>query len=262
MPRLKYTHTPYKDQSKIPNFETAIGQISYERLLSDSWFLGYDRIQDLHAITPALHYRYIDGTGLTRFDGGIAKQIYLNNIRVGVDDSEVFTGSTSGMAWRASILPMNNLWVETGGAFTPNHDLNTIVTWLRYQPRDNQLYNFGIIKRKNNPATGQLALSAYTASAVFPINNRWRVMTQTQYDNKNHRLLDALIGVNYEDCCYGLSVYARRYRNDLNPNADANNAIMAEIRLNGITSSSKLNRLMSDKVLGYDTVNRAWQQDY
>lgn len=262
MPRLKYTHTPYKDQSKIPNFETAIGQISYERLLSDSWFLGYDRIQDLHAITPALHYRYIDGAGLTRFDGGIAKQIYLNNIRVGVDDSEVFTGSTSGMAWRASILPMNNLWVETGGAFTPNHDLSTIVTWLRYQPRDNQLYNFGIIKRKNNPATGQLALSAYTASAVFPINNRWRVMTQTQYDNKNNRLLDALIGVNYEDCCYGLSVYARRYRNDLNPNADANNAIMAEIRLNGITSSSKLNRLMSDKVLGYDTVNRAWQQDY
>ena len=87
-------------------------------------------------------------------------------------------------------------------------------------------------------------------------------MTQTQYDNKNNRLLDALIGVNYEDCCYGLSVYARRYRNDLNPNADANNAIMAEIRLIGITSSSKLNRLMSDKVLGYDTVNRAWQQDY
>lgn len=262
MPRLKYTYIPYKDQSNIPNFETAIGQISYDRLLSDSWFLGYDRIGDLHAITPALHYRYVDGSGLTRFDGGIAEQIYLDDIRVGLDDSQIFTGSTSGMAWRASAQPTDNFWVEAGGAFTPSYDLSAIVAQLRYQPSDNQLYNFGVIERKDNPATGQLALSAYTASAVFPINNRWRVMTQAQYDYKNDRLLDALVGVNYEDCCYGLSVYARRYRNDLNPEAGVDNAVMAEIRLNGITSGGKLNRLMSDKVLGYDTVNQAWQQDY
>lgn len=262
MPKLKYTYTPYKDQSKIPNFDTAIGQVSYDRLLSDSWFLGYDRIQDLHAITPAIHYRYVDGTGVTRFDGGIAEQIYLADVRVGIDDSERFTGSSSGMAWRASTQPKDGFWVEAAGAFTTDYDLNSIVAQLRYQPHEQQLYNFGIIDRKDNPATGQLALSAYTASAVFSINNRWRVLTQAQYDYKNDRLLDALLGVNYEDCCYGLSVYARRYRNDLNPDLGTDNAIMAEIRLNGITSGGRLNRLMSDKVLGYDTINQAWQQSY
>lgn len=262
MPRLKYTYTPYKDQSNIPNFETAIGQVSYDRLLSDSWFLGYDRIQDLHAITPALHYRYVDGAGLTRFDGGIAEQIYLDDVRVGIDDSERFTDSTSGLAWHVSAQPKDGFWVEAGGAFTPDYDLNAVVAQLRYQPREQQLYNIGIINRKDHPATGQLALSAYTASAIFPINNRWRILTQAQYDYKNDRLLDALLGVNYEDCCYGLSVYARRYRNDLNPELGTDNAIMAEIRLNGITHGGKLNRLMSDKVLGYDTINQAWQQAY
>ena len=68
-PRLKYIYTPYKNQKSIPNFDTTISQISYNQLLADSWFLGYDRIQDLHAVTPALNYRYVDKHGRIRFDG-------------------------------------------------------------------------------------------------------------------------------------------------------------------------------------------------
>lgn len=166
------------------------------------------------------------------------------------------------MAWRASAMPRDDLWLEAGGAFTPSYDLSTMVANLRYQPSTNRLYNIGIIERKDNLATGQLALSAYTASAILPINNRWRVLTQAQYDYKNDRLLDALLGLDYEDCCYGVSLYARRYRNDLTPQADASNAIMAEIRLNGITSGNKLNQLLSEKIMGYDNANQAWQQDY
>ena len=74
-------------------------------------------------------------------------------------------------------------------------------------------------------------------------------------------MLDILTGVNYEDCCYGVSIYARRYRNDLTPNSGMNNAIMAEIRLNGLSSGGKLNQIMSDKVMGYDNAQNAWQQN-
>lgn len=261
-PRLKYNYTAYKDQSKIPNFETAISAISYDQLLSDNWFLGYDRVQDLHAITPALQYRYIDKHGTTRFEAGIAEQIFIDNPKVGIDNSQAFTGRSSGMAWQASIQPNNHLGAQTAGALTPNYQLSSIVAQISYQPNDKSLYNIGIVERKPNKATNQLALSAYTASAVFPLNNRWRILSQAQYDYKNHHLLDALVGVNYEDCCYGLSIYARRYRNDLTPNAGANNAIMAEIRLNGLSSGGKLDRLMSDKVLGYDNAQNAWRQSY
>ena len=261
-PRLKYHYTPYKNQSKIPNFETAIAAISYDQLLSDSWFLGYDRIQDLHAITPALHYRYTDKNGVARLEAGVAEQIFIDSPKVGINNSQEFTGRSSGMAWQASIQPTNDFWLHAAGAFTPNYDLNSIVTQLRYQPNEKSLYNFGIIQRKENKATNQLPLSAYTASAIFAINNRWRLLSQAQYDYKNHRLLDALVGINYEDCCYGISIYARRYRNDLTPHTGTNNAIMAEIRLNGISSGGKLDRLLSDKVMGYDNAQNAWQQSY
>ena len=260
-PRLKYIYTPYKNQKSIPNFDTTISQISYNQLLADSWFLGYDRIQDLHAVTPALNYRYVDKHGRIRFDGGIAEQILLENIKVGIDNSETFTGHNSGLAWQFSTQPKENIWLDAAGAVKSNYDLNSVVAQLRYQPNEQGLFNVGFIKRREHKATGQLALSAYTASAIFPINNRWRLLSQAQYDQKNGRLLDILTGVNYEDCCYGVSIYARRYRNDLTPNSGMNNAIMAEIRLNGLSSGGKLNRIMSDKVMGYDNAQNAWQQN-
>ncbi|MDO4897631.1 MAG: LPS assembly protein LptD [Moraxella sp.] len=260
-PRLKYTYTPYKNQEKIPNFDTAISTISYEQLLSDSWFLGYDRIQDLHAITPAIGYRYVNKNGLTRFDGGIAEQFLIEDTKVGINNSQAFMGKNTGTAYQASTQPKENLWVDVAGSFKSNYDLNSLIAQVRYQPSEHSLFNVGMIKRKEHKSTGQLAMSAYTASAVFPINHRWQLLSQAQYDYKNDYLLDALVGLNYEDCCYGLSVYARRYRNDLDPTR-SHNAVMAEIRLNGISTKGRLNNLMSDKVLGYDHAQNAWQHAY
>ncbi|SLJ85168.1 LPS-assembly protein LptD [Psychrobacter sp. DAB_AL43B] len=260
-PRLKYTYSPYKDQNEIPNFNTRIASINYEQLFSDSWFLGHDRLQDLHAFTPGINYRYIDATGVTRFDGNIAEQFYIDDGRVTLEDEKpVFTSSSSGLVWDTSTQPYNNVWIDVSGALTKSYDLNYITTELRYQPSDNSLFNVGFVKRQADENTNQLPLSALTASAVFPINNNWRVLAQGQYDYNRDKILDSLIGVDYEDCCFGFAVYGRRYYNDLNVKDKPTQAIMAEIRLNGLGSgSSRLTRLLADKVLGFEPVQSAWK---
>lgn len=260
-PRLKYTYSPYKDQNDIPNFNTRVASINYEQLFSDSWFLGHDRLQDLHAFTPGINYRYIDATGVTRFDGSIAEQFYIDDGRVTLDEEKpILTSSSSGMVWNTSTQPYNNVWFDVSGALTNSYDLNYITTELRYQPSDNSLFNVGFVKRMRDENTDQLPLSAFTASAVFPINNNWRVLAQGQYDYNRDKMLDSLIGVDYEDCCFGFAVYGRRYYNDLNIKDKPTQAIMAEIRLNGLGSgSSRLTRLLSDKVLGFEPVQNAWK---
>ncbi|MBK3393469.1 LPS-assembly protein LptD [Psychrobacter sp. M9-54-1] len=262
-PRLKYTYSPYKDQNDIPNFNTRIASINYEQLFSDSWFLGHDRLQDLHAFTPGINYRYIDATGVTRFDGSIAEQFYIDDGRVTLEDQKpVLTNSSSGLVWDTSTQPYNNVWVDVSGALTHSYDLNYITTELRYQPSDNSLFNVGFVKRMRDENTDQLPLSAFTASAVFPINNNWRVLAQGQYDYNRDKMLDSLVGVDYEDCCFGFAVYGRRYYNDLNIKDKPTQAIMAEIRLNGLGSgSSRLTRLLSDKVLGFEPVQSAWKDE-
>ncbi len=260
-PRLKYTYSPFKDQNDIPNFNTRIASINYEQLFSDSWFLGYDRLQDLHAITPGINYRYIDATGVTRFDGSIAEQFYFDDGRVTLEgQTPVLDNSSSGMVWSASTQPYNNVWVDVSGALDTSYDLNYVTTELRYQPTNNSLFNVGFVKRQEDENTNQLPISALTASAIFPISSNWRVLAQGQYDYRRNQTLDALVGIDYEDCCFGFAVYGRRYYNDLNINDKPSQAIMAEIRLNGLGSSSgRLTRLLSDKVLGFEPVQSAWK---
>ncbi|WP_201585256.1 LPS-assembly protein LptD [Psychrobacter jeotgali] len=260
-PRLKYTYSPYEDQNDIPNFNTRIASINYEQLFSDSWFLGKDRLQDLHAFTAGLNYSYIDATGVTRFDGNIAEQYYIDDGRVTLEDqTPVFSDSSSGLVWDASAQPYNNVWVDVSGAFTNSYDLNYITTELRYQPTDNSLFNVGFVKRQRDRNTNQLPLSALTASTIFPISNNWRILAQGQYDHRRNKMLDALVGVDYEDCCFGFAVYGRRYYNDLNIQDEPTQAIMAEIRLNGLGGGSgRLTRLLSEKVLGFEPVQSAWK---
>ena len=260
-PRLKYSYSPFKDQNDIPNFNTRIASINYEQLFSDSWFLGHDRLQDLHAITPGINYRYIDATGVTRFDGSIAEQFYYGDGRVTLEDqTPVFNTSSSGMVWDTSLQPYNNVWVDVSGAFDNSYDLNFITTELRYQPSENSLFNVGFVKRQSDENTNQLPLSAFTASAIFPVNNNWRVLAQGQYDHRRDKVLDTLVGIDYEDCCFGFAVYGRRYYNDLNIGDKPTQAIMAEIRLNGLGSGSgRLTRLLADKVLGFEPVQSAWK---
>ncbi len=267
-PRLKYTYSPFENQNEIPNFNTRIASINYEQLYSDSWFLGHDRLQDLHAITPGVNYRYIDATGVTRFDGSIAEQFYIDDGRVTLDgeqrlfngEQRLFNSSSSGMVWNTSTQPYNNVWIDLSGALTDNYDLNFVTTELRYQPSENSLFNIGYIKRQSDDNTNQLPLSAITASAIFPVNNNWRVIAQGQYDNRSDKVLDSLVGVDYEDCCFGFAVYGRRYYNDLNLTDKPTQAVMAEIRLNGLGSgSSRLTRLLADKVLGFEPLQTAWK---
>lgn len=263
-PRLKYLYAPYQDQSAMPNFDTSMASMRYQQLFADSWFLGYDRLSDLHAITPALHYHYIDHAGRTRVDAGIGEQFYLSDARVHLGDTNIFANRSSGLAWQLSLQPWQNLWLDTEGSFTHNYELNAIVASMRYQPKPNALFNLGVIERKHNPSLGQLPLSAYTASAVFPINQRWQLVTGAQYNRSQNLLMDVLMGVNYEDCCIGLSIYGRHYRNDLRADQAPKRAIMAEVRLHGLTGSGsgRLNRLLSEKIQGFDNVTQTPQGNH
>lgn len=253
-PRLKYVYAPYKDQTDVPNFNTRLASLNFSQLYEDSWFLGYDRLPDNNHLTPSLNYRYIDGNGLTRLDASVGKQIYLSDIRVHLDDTDDgLKIDNTGTVFEVSTQPRQDFWVDLDGSVDDNADLNYINTQFRYAPTFNSLYNLGYIKR-NESRFGQKALSAFTGSAVLPISDNWQFLGAVQYDNEKSRFSDVLAGFTYDNCCYGLSIYARRYYDELSDKDSADHAIMAEISLNGLSNKGdgRLASLMRNRVLGYD----------
>lgn len=261
-PRLKYTYSKFRDHSKIPNFNTRVASVDYDQLFSDSRFLGYDRIADNNNISVGLNYRYIDAMGVTRFDGSIGDQFYLDEPQVALDNATTLSDqSSSGVAWNSSVQPYRNIWFDFNGALNDKNRLNFINSQIRYQPTPLSLINLGLVKRKQDPNTNQDALSAITASALFPINNNWRVMAQGQFDNRSHKFIDSTVGLNYEDCCYGFSIYGRSYYNDLNLDLEPTRAVMAEFRINGLGESrSRLSKLFIDRVPGFEPVDTLWNK--
>lgn len=261
-PRIKYSYSPYENQSALPNFDTRIASFDYDQLFADSWFLGHDRIADNNSVALGLNYRYIDSMGVTRFDGGIGDQFFINKPKVGLDETEgTLDINSTGVAWRSSLQPYRNLWFDFNGALDSDNNLNYIASQVRYNPTPNSLINFGVIERKEDLITNQAALSALTASTIIPINENWRFLGQGQFDTDDNKFIDATVGIDYEDCCYGFSIYGRSYYNDLNLEDKPTRAIMAEFRINGFGDrKSRLTKHLDDKILGLEPVDYLWKK--
>ena len=71
--------------------------------------------------------------------------------------------------------------------------------------------------------------------------------------------------MNYESCCWGISVYGRSYYNDLDDVTDVGvkpkRAIMAELNLKGLGGfNNKLASLLENRILGFNKINQSWTQ--
>jgi len=102
-------------------------------------------------------------------------------------------------------------------------------------------------------------------SFIQPVFNNWRLIGHAQYDLENNVAREYLLGVNYESCCWGVSVYGRSYYNDLD---DINEAgvkpkrmIMAELSLRGLGGfNNKLASLLENRILGFNNINQTWTE--
>jgi LPS-assembly protein len=61
-PRLFYVHTPYRNQTDVPLFDTAEADFGLGELFRDNAFVGNDRVSDQSRITAALTSRFINAT--------------------------------------------------------------------------------------------------------------------------------------------------------------------------------------------------------
>ncbi|SKZ26076.1 organic solvent tolerance protein [Mycobacteroides abscessus subsp. abscessus] len=135
---------------------------------------------------------------------------------------------------------------------------------LLYTGDQGNLYSFGYINRRVIP-NRQDHYDQVVASFIQPIHNNWRILGHAQYDLDNSVAREYLLGVNYESCCWGISVYGRSYYNDLDDVTDVGvkpkRAIMAELNLKGLGGfNNKLASLLENRILGFNKINQSWTQ--
>lgn len=229
-PRIFYLHTPYRDQSDLPIFDTRNLTFAWGQLFRDNRYSGADRQSDANQITLAMSSRLIsESNGREKLSASVGQIVYLDDSRVTLrNEAPVERGRS---AWIAeSTYAVNDRWTVSAGyqwdPKTRQEDLASLRT--RYLIGDEGIANFSYRRRSD-------LIEQVDLSFLYPVSPAWSLIGRYYYSLNDHRMLEGIAGVQWDSCCLAARVVARRYLR--NRQGEMNNAIMFELELKGLGSA-------------------------
>ncbi len=270
-PRAYYLFSEFEDQSMLPLFDTSELNFSFSQLFREDRFSGGDRIGDADQASIAITSRILDEKGKER------ARMSLGQIRY-FDDRQVDL-SNPIQSWIPRYSPLNQksaLAGEFALSFGESWRLNTDVQYneeteeldegsfqLRYHRDNDHLFNLAYRYRNlvNSPnfilPTGiDPRIKQTDLSAVWPINQTWKLLARWNYDHSNSRNLETFAGVEYSNCCATIRVIAREWVDEdelFVPNIEPNQGIFVQFTLNGLgnITGGGISSLLSDGIRGF-----------
>ena len=265
-PRAFYAYSPYKKQDDHPNFDSTTASINYDQLFNPYRFYGHDRLDDNNFLSLGVTYSLLDTEGLERIKASVGQSYYFSDRRVTLNQQpdEFDTQNRTGPIVNISSQLNQNFTIAANSAWMSNGDNAQRDFQAYYVGNKGNLYNVGYFYRNNIPDR-QSSYDQAVASFIQPVKDNWRIMGHAQYDLDNSLMREYLLGVNYESCCWAVSVYGRSYYNDLDdpnaPDVHRKRAVMAELTLKGLGAfNNKLASLLENRVLGFNKINQSWTQ--
>lgn len=260
-PRAFYLFAPYHDQDDLPAFDTANSTFSYAQLFRDSRFSGGDRLDDANQVSLGLTSRLIDAdTGNEMVRASLGQIAYLRDRKVRLDPlAPVGTDDFSGVAAELTAPIGRGLSASADGLWTS--DLEYVSQYgisLNYLPESrDRLANLGYHFRREDLSLGQKPVRQANLSFVHPFRINWQLLGLWQYDFRNSETQDALLGVQYESCCWRVRFFERQFLtdpDDVSPGAQRRrNAFFFEFELKGLAGlGSSINSLLGKNVFGYN----------
>jgi LPS-assembly protein len=239
-PRLLYVYTPYRDQSRIPVFDSAVSNLSFATLFGEQQFVGGDRIADANQLTAGAVSRFIDpASGIESLRLGVAQRIYFEDQRVTIPGVPTRTDSRSDVVFVAS----GNL----GGGHSVDAGVQVSVAdgrvprfglaW-RWWPAFDRLFNVAL--RYQDQDYAQI-----DTSWRWPISPRWTTLGRVNYSVLREQLnpangvvspvdpllLEGLIGLEYSADCWTSRFVAQRY---VTAQSQRTTAFFVQLELNGL----------------------------
>ncbi len=258
-PRLYYLHVPYRDQNDIPLFDTGQTTLSYSELFRPNRYSGGDRIADENALSYGLSWSLID----TR-QGTVPLSLRAAQ-RYRFEDSETMIpnrSETYKQAGGSTVLAevYSDVTQNWNGSFTAEYDTDREVlarsqTRIGYRGEDNRILNFswftreGVDERERDYRQGDV-------SFAWPLSRRWSMLGRAGYDFESEQVVQSLLGVGYESCCWSARLALKRYivrpnvGTDPGDDSEYSNAVVFQIELKGLGGVGG-NRF-SNEILGFD----------
>ncbi|HEY0064750.1 MAG TPA: LPS-assembly protein LptD [Telluria sp.] len=248
-PRLFYVYTPYKDQSKFPNFDTAEASFNFSQIFNENRFVGYDRISDANQVTAALVSRYLDPNGAERLRLAIGQRFYLNDQRVQLSSATPVSDSRSDALVAASGR-ISESWAFDS-AVQYNASTSSVVSsnyGVQWQPGEKKVINaeYRFVTK---------ILKNVDLSSQWPLTARWYGVGRVSYSLLDKKIVEGLIGLEYKADCWVFRMGAQRF---VTTTLNTSTPIFFQLELNGLSKLGFGSPLESfyKSIPGYSRLNQ------
>jgi LPS-assembly protein len=247
-PRLYYLYVPYRDQSKIPVFDTGLADFNFAQIFSENRYAGGDRIGDANQLTAALTSRLLDpASGAELLRGALGQRYYFNDQRVTLPGETPRTRRTADFLAAVSGLVMPKTYIDTGWQYNPQDKMTErLNVGARYQPELGKVVNAGY--RYTRDLLGQIDVSAQ-----WPLAGGWHLVGRYNYSTKDRQLIETLGGVEYDAGCW---IFRLVVQNIATQAQHSTTSLFLQLELNGFSriGSNPLD-ILKRNVPGYSPVN-------
>lgn len=220
-PRAFYVYTPYRNQSLLPNYDSALNDFNFATVFTENAFSGYDRISDSNLLTLGVTSRLLDpDTGAEAAKFGIAQRLRFKEQQVtlpgGTPDpagfSDLLLGTTINWTPQWSLDASEQINLKT-------HDSISSSVGGHYSPGSYRVLN-AAYTRYIDTITPSNSTVQWDVSWQWPINDlwgdkgqdlgpglgqgagRWYSVGRLNYSLLDHKLVNTVVGFEYDAGCW------------------------------------------------------------
>lgn len=204
-PKVQYLYTSFKDQTNIGLYDTTRLFNDFAGLFRGQEFTGLDRISDNNQVTIGMTSRFIDKNNQERFKLSLGQIFYLKDNQV-LDASK--KDDRSALAAELDWQIGSKWYVHTQtqvSTLTDKVDRSSLS--LEYQLADNKIIqiNHRYVRDLSSEKINQVGMTA-----SWPLTKNWQWVGRWYHDLELNRTVESYSGVQYESCCWTVSLVAQR----------------------------------------------------
>jgi LPS-assembly protein len=245
-PRAFYVRTPYHQQSLLPNYDTGANDFNFATIYTENAFVGHDKISDNNLLTLGLTTRLLDadtGAQLARF--GIAQRFRFEDQQVTLTPSTAPALQGFSDVLLGAAVNINEHWaLDSTVQYNARTDQSVRSTvGVRYSPSNYRVLNAAY--RFQRDVSEQVDVSWQ-----WPLNDLWGdrgqdlgagrgqgegryyAVGRMNYSMNERRLVDTLLGVEYDAGCWLARVVVGRVQTSTD---SATDSIKFELEFVGFT---------------------------
>jgi LPS-assembly protein len=265
-PRIVYARTPYKDQSGLPEFDSALKDFNLNGVYAENLYSGVDRVSDANQATVGVTTRWLDpSSGAEVLRLGLAQRYLFATQRITAEGvpstrrlSDIYFEGATGLIPAVTLVstvqynpetsravnyantviyapaPFKVLSLRYTGVRNATEQISVGGQWPLYGPAADNSDSAPLIRR--SPTGGSCTGTVY---AVGNVN----------YNRRDSRVTDSLVGLEYDAGCWIGRLVVERL--STGP-SEANTRIYLQLELVGLSrlGTNPLQRL-KDNVVGY-----------